>query len=127
MQKWDAKSGKNYSYFHVPKWGCYKSTPLTGISSRGRRVLEGHGEPVRHDLVVAPGGLDGQSIELQKLQGVVLAVVAWTEVWPKLDRPDDAAKAAGERNRRAVGDHTVGERGAEVTPCGGLINMNHCD
>ena len=43
---------------------------------RGRGVLEGHGEPVRHDFVVASGGLDGQSVELQKLQGVVLAVVA---------------------------------------------------
>ena len=60
--------------------------------------------------------MDGQSVELQELQGVVLAVVAWREVRPELDRPDDATEAAGERSRGAVGDHAVGEGGAEAPP-----------
>ena len=71
--------------------------------------------------VVAPGGLDGQSVELQELQGVFLAIVAQREVRLELDRPDDATKAAGERNRRAVGDHAVGEGGTEVAPRGGDV------
>ena len=39
--KHDMKKRKNYSYFSVPIWGCYKSTPLTGISSRDSSVGRG--------------------------------------------------------------------------------------
>ena len=58
---------------------------------------------------------------MQELQRVVLAVVARREVRLELDELDDATEVAGERSRRAVGDHAVGEGGAEVTPSGGDV------
>ena len=91
------------------------------VSHEDAESLRAMGEPVRHDSVVAPCGLDGQGVELQELQGVVLYIVAWREVRAELDRPDNATEAASERNRHAVGDHAVGEGGAEVTPCGSAI------
>ena len=54
-------------------------------------ILEGHGEPVRHDLLVAVGRLDAQLVELQELGRVRSAVVAWRQVELELPWLDDVA------------------------------------
>ena len=61
---------------------------------RERRVLEGHGDPVGHYLVVAPCSLDRHGVELHELERFVSVIVAWREIWLELDWPDEAAQLA---------------------------------
>ena len=55
-------------------------------------ILEGHREPVCHDLLIAVGCLNAQLIELQELGGVDGAVVARRQVRLELAWPDDVAE-----------------------------------
>ena len=64
--------------------------------SQVRAILERHGEPIRHDLLVSVGGYDAQLIELQELRGVRCAIIAGREVRLELAWPCDAAQLGGE-------------------------------
>ena len=55
-----------------------------------RAVLEGHGEPIRHDLLVTVGRLDAHLIELQELSRVGGTVVARRQVGLELAPLDEA-------------------------------------
>ena len=59
--------------------------------ARSGPVLECHGEPVRHDLLVSVGSFDAQLVELEELRRVSRAVIARRQVWFELARPRDAA------------------------------------
>lgn len=61
-----------------------------------RAILEDHGKPVCHDLLVAVGRLNAQLIELQELSRVGGAVVAWRQVGLELPWPDDTAYLGSE-------------------------------
>ena len=54
-------------------------------------VLERHGKPVRHDLLVSVGSFDAQLVELEELQRVSHVVVARRQVWLELAGPRDTA------------------------------------
>ena len=47
-------------------------------------VLECHGKPIRHDLLVPVGGFDAQLIELEELCRVSRAIVARGQIWLEL-------------------------------------------
>lgn len=59
-------------------------------------VLERHGKPVRHDLLVPVGGFDAQLVELEEIRRVRHAVVAWGQIRLELSRPSYAAQLSGE-------------------------------
>ena len=59
-------------------------------------VLERHGKPVRHDLLISVGGLDAQLVELEELCRVSHAIIARRQVWLELAGPRDAAQLGGE-------------------------------
>ena len=54
-------------------------------------VLECHGEPVRHDLLVSVGSFDAQLVELEELRRVSRVVVTRRQVQLELAGPHDAA------------------------------------
>jgi hypothetical protein len=71
------------------------------------RVLEGHQEPVGHDVLVTVGCLDNDNVELKEFNGVGEAIAASANVRPKLVGPDHAALLASEREASGVVDEFV--------------------
>ena len=52
-------------------------------------ILECHGKPVRHDLLIPVGGFNAQLVEREELRRVGRAIVARRQVRLELARPRD--------------------------------------
>ena len=66
-------------------------------------ILERHGKPVRHDLLVSVGSFDAQLIELEELRRVGRAVVTRRQVWLELAGPRGATQLGGVGTTKGLG------------------------
>jgi hypothetical protein len=73
-----------------------------------RSVLEGHGKPISHHTLVSTCGLNGDDIELEKLDGVGGSIITRANVRPKLVRPDHVALLVRESKAPGVVDGIPG-------------------
>jgi hypothetical protein len=73
-----------------------------------RCILEGHGEPVGHDVLISTRGLDSDDVELEELDGVGGPIITLADVRPKLVRPDHVALLASESEAPGVVDELPG-------------------
>jgi hypothetical protein len=55
-----------------------------GHQTAARLTLEGHGEVIRHDPVVAPCRHDNRGVDLEELGGIDAAIILLREVGAKL-------------------------------------------
>jgi hypothetical protein len=74
-----------------------------------RRILEGHGEPVGHDVLISTSGLEGDDVELEEFDGVGRSTVMRTNARPELVRPDYVALLASESEAPEVVDELAGD------------------
>jgi hypothetical protein len=56
-----------------------------------RSILEGHGKPISHHTLVSMRGLNGDDVELEKLDGVGGPIITRADVRPELVGPDHVA------------------------------------
>jgi hypothetical protein len=59
-------------------------------------VFEGHGKPISHHTLVSTRGLNGDDVELEKLDGVGGSIITRADVRPELVGPDHVALLASE-------------------------------
>jgi hypothetical protein len=69
-----------------------------------RSVFEGHGELIGHRTLISTRGLDGDDVELEKLDGVGGPIITRTDVRLELVRPDHITLLASESKAPGVVD-----------------------
>jgi hypothetical protein len=69
-----------------------------------RHILEGHGKPIVHHMLISTRGLNGNDVELEELDGVGGPIITRTDVRPELVRPDHVALLASESEAPGVLD-----------------------
>jgi hypothetical protein len=74
-----------------------------------RSILEGHGKPISHHTLVSTRSLNGDDIELEKLDGVGGSIITRTDVRPELVGPDHVALLASESKTPGVIDRIPGD------------------
>jgi hypothetical protein len=74
-----------------------------------RSVLEGHAKPISHHTLVSTRGLNGDDVELEKLDGVGGPIVSRADVRPELVGPDHVALLASESKAPGVVDRLPGD------------------
>jgi hypothetical protein len=74
-----------------------------------RSILEGHGKPISHHTLVSLRGLNGDDVELEKLDGVGGSIIACANVRPKLVGPDHVALLVSESKAPGVVDRIPGD------------------
>jgi hypothetical protein len=72
-------------------------------------VLEGHGKPISHHTLVSTHGLNGDDVELEKLDGVGGSIIVRANVRPELVGPDHVALLASESKAPGVLDRIPGD------------------
>jgi hypothetical protein len=74
-----------------------------------RSVLEGRGKPISHHTLVSTCGLNGDDVELEKLDGVGGSIITRADVRPELVGPDHVALLASESKAPGVIDRIPGD------------------
>jgi hypothetical protein len=74
-----------------------------------RSILEGHGKPIIHNTLVFMRGLNGDDVELERLDGVGGPMITRADVQPELVRPDHVALLASESKAPGVVDRIPGD------------------
>jgi hypothetical protein len=69
-----------------------------------RSVFEGHGKPIIHHTLVSLRGLNGDDVELEKLDGVGGSIITRADVRPELVGPDHVALLTSESKAPGVVD-----------------------
>jgi hypothetical protein len=72
-------------------------------------VFEGHWKPISHRTLVSTCSLNGDDVELEKLDGVGGAVITRANVWLELVRPDHIALLASKSKTPGVVDRVPGD------------------
>jgi hypothetical protein len=72
-------------------------------------VLEGHGKPINHHTLISTRGLNGDDVELEKLDGVGGSIITRADVRPELVGPDNVALLASESEAPGVVDRIPGD------------------
>jgi hypothetical protein len=74
-----------------------------------RIILEGHGKPIIHHTLVSTRVLNGDDVELEKLDGVGGPIITRADVRPKLVGPDNVALLASKSKAPGVVDGIPGD------------------
>jgi hypothetical protein len=74
-----------------------------------RSIFEGHWKPISHHTLISTRGLNGDDVELEKLDGVGGSIITRADVRPKLVRPDHVALLASESKAPRVVDRIPGD------------------
>jgi hypothetical protein len=74
-----------------------------------RSVFEGHGKPISHRTLVSTHGLNGDDVELEKLDGVGGSTITRADVRPELVGPDHVALLVSESKAPGVVDRIPGD------------------
>jgi hypothetical protein len=72
-------------------------------------VLEGHGKPISHHTLVSTRSLNGDDVELEKLDGVGGSIIMCADVRSELFGPDHVALLASESKAPGVVDRIPGD------------------
>jgi hypothetical protein len=72
-------------------------------------ILEGHGEPVGHDVLISMSGLEGDDVELEEFDGVGRSAIMRTNARPELVRLDYVALLVSESEAPKVLDELAGD------------------
>jgi hypothetical protein len=68
------------------------------------RILEGHRKPIGHHTLISTRGLNGDDVELEKLDGVGGPIITRVNVRPELIKLDHVALLASESEAPGVVD-----------------------